>query len=86
MAELGDEHIDLLKMDIEGSEYELFPELHLDSLGVKVFAVQLHHNGSVRGARRIISALDEQGYDLVGCYPVMKLTFVRRDVMEQMNR
>jgi FkbM family methyltransferase len=86
MAELGDERIDLLKMDIEGSEYELFPELDLRSLGVKVFSVQLHHNGSVRAARRIISSLDEQGFDLVACCPVIKLTFVRRDVLEQMTR
>jgi FkbM family methyltransferase len=86
MTELDDGRIDLLKLDVEGSEYELFPKLDLDSLGVKVFAVQLHHNGSVRAARRLMSALDEQGYDLVACCPVIKLTFLRRDVLEQMNR
>jgi len=86
MSELGDGQIDLLKLDIEGSEYELFPKLDLDSLGVKVFAVQLHHNGSVRAARRLISALDEQGYDLVACCPVIKVTFVRRDLLEAMSR
>lgn len=78
MAELGDERIDLLKIDVEGSEYELLPTLDLNRLGVKVFAVQLHHNGSVKAARRLISALDEQGYDLVACCPVIKLTFLRR--------
>jgi FkbM family methyltransferase len=85
MAELGDERIDLLKLDIEGSEYELFPKLDLENLGVKVLAVQLHHNGSVRAARRLMSALDEQGYDLVACCPVIKLTFLRRDLLEAMN-
>jgi FkbM family methyltransferase len=85
MSELGDERIDLLKLDIEGSEYELLPTLDLDGLGVKVFAVQLHHNGSVRAARRLMSALDEQGYDLVACCPVIKLTFLRRDLLEAMN-
>jgi hypothetical protein len=29
MAELGDERIDLLKIDIEGSAYELLPTLDL---------------------------------------------------------
>jgi FkbM family methyltransferase len=80
MAELGDERIDLLKLDIEGSEYQLLPSLDLDGLGVKVLAVQLHHNGSVKAARRLMSALDEQGYDLVACCPVIKLTFLRRGV------
>jgi FkbM family methyltransferase len=38
MAELGDDHIDLLKLDIEGSEYDLMPTLDLQALGVRVFA------------------------------------------------
>src|ERR1700677_4510165 len=62
MTELGDRHIDLLKLDIEGSEYELLPRLDLDRLGVKVLAVQLHHNRSVRAAHGVMSALDRQGY------------------------
>jgi FkbM family methyltransferase len=50
MAELGDDHIDLLKLDIEGSEYDVVPRLDLRALGVRVFATQLHHTASVRAA------------------------------------
>jgi hypothetical protein len=75
MSELGDERIDLLKLDIEGGEYELLPLLDLRSMGIKVFAVQLHHTGSVREARRLIAGLRAQGYELVGCRPAVKLTF-----------
>jgi FkbM family methyltransferase len=81
MAELGDEQIDLLKIDIEGSEYELLPTLDLRALGVKVFAAQLHHNGSVADARNLIARLREQGYDAVACRPAVKLTFARRDLI-----
>jgi FkbM family methyltransferase len=81
MQELGDDRIDLLKLDIEGGEYELLPSLDLQSLGVKVFAVQLHHIGSVAGARRIIARLAAQGYEPVACKPAVKLAFARRDLL-----
>jgi|GEM_PF-1937686 FkbM family methyltransferase len=81
MSELGDHRIDLLKLDIEGSEYEVLPTIDLNALGVKVFAVQLHHTGSVRDARGLIAHLRGQGYEPVACRPVVKLTFVRSDLL-----
>lgn len=78
MAELGDQQIDLLKLDIEGAEYEVVPSLDLPALGVKVFSTQFHHNGSVKHACDVIRGVCEQGYDLVACRPRVKLTFVRR--------
>ena len=81
MAELGDSSIDLLKIDIEGSEYELLPSIDLNALGVKVFATQLHHTGSVAGARGLIEGLRRQGFEPVACRPVVKVTFVRSDLL-----
>jgi FkbM family methyltransferase len=81
MAELGDERVDLLKLDVEGAEYELLPALDLRALGVQVFAVQLHHTGSVRGARRLIADLRRQGYVPIACRPAVKLTFARRELL-----
>jgi FkbM family methyltransferase len=81
MAELGDERIDLLKLDIEGGEYEVVPTLDLARLGVKIFAAQLHHTGSVRDARALIELLDQQGYEPVACRPAVKLTFAHRDLI-----
>jgi hypothetical protein len=66
MAELGDDHIDLLKIDVEGSEYELLPTLDLPALGVAIFAVQLHHTGSVAQARRLVEGLRTDGYEPSG--------------------
>jgi FkbM family methyltransferase len=81
MQQLGDHRIDLFKLDIEGSEYEVLPSFDLRAIGVKVFAVQLHHTGSVREARRLIAGLKAQGYDPVACRSAVKLTFVRRDLL-----
>jgi FkbM family methyltransferase len=83
MAELGDERVDLLKLDIEGAEYEVLPTLDLRALGVKVFATQLHHNGSVAAARALIAGLNADGYELVAILPPVRLTFLRRELLER---
>lgn len=77
MREFGDDHIDLLKLDLEGLEYELVPSLDLDALGVRVFAIQLHHVGSVGQAMRLIEGLRRQGFTLVAQRPTVKLAFAR---------
>jgi FkbM family methyltransferase len=81
MRELGDERIDLLKLDVEGAEYEIVPALDLRSLGVKVFAVQLHHTAGVARARALIEEVRRAGYEPVACRPVVKLTFVAAELL-----
>jgi FkbM family methyltransferase len=81
MAELDDERIDLLKLDIEGAEYALLPTLDMRALGVKIFATQLHHTGSVRQARQLIGQLKEQGYEPVACRSAVKIAFALRDLL-----
>ncbi len=77
MSEFGDQQIDLLKLDLEGLEYQLVPTLDLVALGVLVFSIQLHHSGSVRQALALIKTLNRQGFRLVAQRPVVKLTFLR---------
>ncbi|MHB1469179.1 MAG: FkbM family methyltransferase [Solirubrobacteraceae bacterium] len=79
--ELGHPRIDLLKIDIEGAEYDVLPQIDLDALGVKVLATQLHHNRGVRAARELIAALEVRGFELIAKRPVIKLTFARRDLL-----
>jgi FkbM family methyltransferase len=81
MAQHGDARVDLLKLDIEGGEYEVLPGLDLAALGVKVFSVQLHHNGGVRAARALVTSLASQGYEAVAVRPVVKVTFVHRGLL-----
>jgi FkbM family methyltransferase len=79
MSGFGDSRVDLLKIDIEGGEYEVIPSLDLRALGVRVFATQLHHTGSVREARALVAGLAAQGYEAVACHPAVKIAFARRD-------
>jgi FkbM family methyltransferase len=79
MREFGDDHIDLLKLDVEGLEYELVPTFDLVGLGVRVFALQLHHTGSVGQAMRMIERLRGQGYRLVAQRRAAKLAFARAE-------
>jgi FkbM family methyltransferase len=82
MAEFGDARIDLLKLDIEGAEYDVLPTLDLAAMGVKVFATQLHHTGSTRDARALIVKLRQDGYRPVACRATVKLTFAHRDLID----
>jgi FkbM family methyltransferase len=81
MDQLGDERIDLLKLDIEGAEYELLPMLALRDMGVKLFACQLHHTGSVREALALIARLRDQGYEPVAMRSSVKIAFADRDLL-----
>jgi FkbM family methyltransferase len=81
MQELGDIEIQLLKLDLEGAEYEVLPTLRLNELGVKVLAVQLHHAGSLRQARALLATLHREGYEPVACRAPVKLTFARSDLL-----
>jgi FkbM family methyltransferase len=77
MHEFGDDHVDLLKIDLEGLEYDLVPTLDLVALGVRVFALQLHHVASVRQATDLIEIIQGQGFRLVAQRPIAKLAFAR---------
>lgn len=81
MQELGDPCAQLLKLDIEGGEYDVIPALGLRALGVEVFATQLHHVASVARARALLAMLAAQGYEPVACHPAVKLTFVKRELL-----
>jgi FkbM family methyltransferase len=62
--ELGHERVDLLKLDIEGSEYPVLDALDLRRLGVRVVCVAFHND---HGVRRMVSAgrsVAAQGYQV----------------------
>ena len=77
MKEFGDPRIDLLKLDIEGSEYEVLESLDPASLGVKVLCVEFHHTSSAARALSIIKRLGRD-YELVRRVDRGELTFVHR--------
>jgi FkbM family methyltransferase len=66
-AELGDATIELLKMDIEGAEYDVLDRLDLRALGVSVLCCEFHTNVPLRRARRTLAHIAQQGYRPVAC-------------------
>jgi FkbM family methyltransferase len=80
MAELGDHRIDLLKLDVEGLEYELLPTLDLAGMGVRVLLIELHHNASARTARAHIATLAARGYLPVCRKDPTSFTLLREDI------
>jgi FkbM family methyltransferase len=67
MRELGHDRLDVLKLDIEGGEYEVLDDLLLEELSVGQLLVEFHHNfptipfaRTEKAVRRLIAA----GYQL----------------------
>ncbi len=65
MEELGDRQVQLLKLDVEGLEYEIVPKLDLAAMGVQVLCLELHHNEPARRALSLLATLARQGYTAV---------------------
>lgn len=68
MKERGQNHIDLLKMDIEGFEYGIIEEIVEKSIRINQICVEFHHflsNISRKKTRKAISALRARGYALI---------------------
>lgn len=62
MAQLGHDHIDLLKLDIEGSWYEVIQDVIETKIPIKVLCVEFDSPTNVAKALRIISALQRAGF------------------------
>jgi FkbM family methyltransferase len=58
MRELGHPHIDLLKMDIEGSEYCVVEDLVASSLPVRQLLIEYHHRFPSIGNERTLKSLE----------------------------
>ena len=72
MEELGHNHIDLLKMDIEGAEYEVLDEILRHELPVRQILVEFHHRFPGIGIGRTLDTvkrLRDAGYKLFHVSP-----------------
>jgi len=64
---LGHSHIDILKMDIEGAEYNVLPSILESGIMVKQILVEFHHRMMRGGAKRTNNAirlLRHRGYEI----------------------
>ncbi len=67
MKELGHSHIDVLKMDIEGFEYSVLPDIIESKLRPKQLLVEFHHvmdGYSNEDTEKMITALTDYNYSL----------------------
>ncbi|HEY7952576.1 MAG TPA: FkbM family methyltransferase [Solirubrobacteraceae bacterium] len=65
MSEFRDERVDLLKLSVEGSEYEILGEVLSKRLPVGVLCVEFAQPAPLQKIRAEIAALEAAGYELV---------------------
>ena len=67
MKELGHDHIDVLKMDIEGAEYDVIENILNAKLNIKQWLIEFHHRFEsigVQKTKNAISLLNQNGYKI----------------------
>lgn len=67
VASLGTECIDILKMDIEGAEYDLIPSIIQSPAPIKQLLIEFHHRagiGSLKDTVRSVNELRSAGFQL----------------------
>lgn len=76
MRELGHDHIDLLKLDVEGAELAIMPLVAAGRPAVGVLCVEFHPDGGWERARCAAAELTAAGYEPVSSRR-MTATFIR---------
>lgn len=67
LAKLGHDRIDILKMDIEGAEYEVIEDIIHASVPISQVLIEFHHRFDTIGVgrtRQAISSLNKAGYKI----------------------
>jgi FkbM family methyltransferase len=67
MIELGHNHIDVLKMDIEGAEYEVIENIISDNISVSQILIEFHERFFENGKRKtelITGKLKDKAYEI----------------------
>lgn len=73
MKELGHKHIDLLKMDIEGAEYKVIPNMLEEAIYPTQVLVEIHHRFDYLNpnmTKEMIKTLQRSGYKIFGISPM----------------
>ncbi|TVT40212.1 FkbM family methyltransferase [Hymenobacter setariae] len=93
MRELGHSQLDLLKLEIEGSEYTVIEDVLVNKVDVKIILVEFdefHHRGgfarflAIRNIEKSSQKLLKEGYKLVHSLNFYKRTFIREDILNEL--
>lgn len=85
MKERGDDHIDLLKMDIEGSEYAVIDSLLESGVKISQLALEFDQPNPPWRTERYIRRLLGAGFELVDV-DGLNCLFVQKDIVEQVSK
>ena len=75
MAGLGHDHIDLLKIDIEGAEYVVIDDILKNNYDIKTLCVEFHNP-----AQKMVKAINRllrSGYSVIDCSDYWNYTFYK---------
>jgi FkbM family methyltransferase len=92
MKQLDHEHIDLLKIEIEGAEYKVINTIIDDKLNVKAILVEFDEIYNTKDKtflfriKKSCGKLRKAGYVLVHSTVAMKRLFIRRDIYDQLKK
>jgi FkbM family methyltransferase len=90
MAELGHRHIDVLKMDIEGAEYDVIDEVLKSGIVPGQWLIEFHHRWQeigIEATRRAVASLRRNGYLLFYMSAVgQEFSFVNRIAFSETAR
>jgi FkbM family methyltransferase len=75
--EFGHERVDLIKLDIEGAEYQVIESLELEALGVRVLCVEYHPDHGLRRMLAAVRSVLRRGYQIVTVNRT-DVTFIRK--------
>jgi FkbM family methyltransferase len=81
MQEFGHARLDLLKLDIEGAEYEVIDSLLTDGIDVSVLCVEFHRTPLIRRMVRSARRLQEGGFVPVAL-SYFDVTFMKSDLLD----
>jgi FkbM family methyltransferase len=92
LKELNHDHLDLLKIDIEGAEYEVIKSIIQDKIQIKVICVEFdeaNHRLDNKYLLRInnsLKALFRAGYRIIDYDNKHNYTLIRKDIFIQLNK
>ena len=67
MKQLGHDHIDILKMNIEGAEYDVIKDIVAENIKIKQMSIEFHTtfpNVGVSKTKEAVKLLNENGYKI----------------------
>jgi len=85
MSKLGHDRIDILKMDIEGAEYDVLPDVLASGLAIPQILIEFHHRRSgvpLSRTQSAVTALEQAGYRAFNESPSgYEFSFARPDLV-----